>query len=279
MLRRSHTEPVRNSQGQYGTRDWQEDDLLSTRNALRKKCSPMKILLSVIAACGVIAVLYLLFRSGADDRLEPPKGADGPAKVPEGKKPADRKSIMHPIELMDRCECRICKQWRENRRKPWLKPRKDDHVKGCESHLMEYHQVSSKHDGHVLPGPGDRFQHPGVICDICQKDFKHIAKKLWDDKKELLHSWTCYVCVWEDPDRFIRFRDPKTGKMEKRHAVNHGVDVCGVCADKCPDQIRTFTDLGPEGKLLHPGHPGDHLTAEAETSLIGEMRKRVHDEL
>merc|ERR1711964_946657 len=215
--------------------------------------------------------------------MGPESHSEAPA-APEGKKKIDPKSVLVPIDPTDRCECRKCKEWREYRRKPWLKPRQDKYVKGCSSHLMEWHQVTSKKgnkDGNVsvLPGPGRRFQTPGVICDICNKDFKEIGKKLWNAKKEVLHSWTCYKCVWEDPDRFVRYRDHTTGKMEKRHAINHGIDVCGVCAEKCPDQIRTFTDMGPEGKLLKSGHPGDHLHAKVDASLIGEMRKRVHDEL
>merc|ERR1711964_901011 len=171
--------------------------------------------------------------------------------------------------------------WRELRRNPWLKNkrRKNNYVKCCSSHLMEWQQVTSIDNGHTLPGPGHRFIRPGVICDICQKDFAEVGRKLWAEPNKtkpdrVLHSWTCHKCVWETPDRFHTRMDGS-----KQHVVNHGIDVCGVCAQKCPDQIRTFTELGPEGKLLHPGHPGDHLHHEAETSLIGEMRRRVKDEL
>jgi len=251
--------------------------LLRTFEPIRKKWSPMKILLCVIGVCILLVVLVLIFNSGGkSDRLEPSVGTSEKPEAPEGKKKKDPKSILVPIEPTHRCECRRCKEWREYRRKPWLKPRKDDYVKGCSSHLMEWHQVVSKKDGHVLEGPGQRFIKPGVICDICQKDFAKVSRKLWQEKKEVLHSWTCYQCIWEDPDRYVRYRDPnstKPGQMEKRHAVNHGIDVCSVCAEQCPDQIRTFTELGPEGKLLHPGHPGDHMHAHKDKqSLVREMR-------
>lgn len=284
MLRKSQNFPGNPPSGASSPKsDWESDELLRTFEPLRTKWSPLKILICVIGALCVLVVLIVFFRSGGkSERLVPVEPSEKP-EAPEGKTKVDPKAYLAPIEPDDRCECRRCKEWREYRRKPWLKPRKDNYVKGCESHLMVWHQVTSKDkkkNGYVLPGPGNRFQHPGVVCDICQKDFKKIARKLWEEKKEVLHSWTCYKCVWEDPDRYVKYRDSKTGKMTKRHAINHGVDVCGVCATKCPDQIRTFTEMGPEGKLVHPGHPGDHIHVHVDKqSLIKEMRERVKEEL
>merc|ERR1711964_642060 len=267
--------------GHQPDRNWDSDELLRTFEPMKKRMSPLKICLWILGVCSILLVIAILFRSG-EKPVTPP--APVPPLLPEGKQPVDRKSILRPIDLRDRCECRKCEHWRVVRQKPWTKPRKDDYVKGCKSHLMEWHQASSKEDGHLLPGPGERFQHPGVICDVCQKDFAEVGSKLWatpnrTKDQRVLHSWTCYKCVWEDPDRFHTIRNPNTGKITKKHVINHGVDVCGVCAEKCPDQIRTFTDLGPEGKLLHGHAPGDHLRSGTKTSLIGEMRKLVKDEL
>lgn len=259
--------------------DRQDDDLLATFAPIRKKQSTIKKIVGVIAIIFVIAVLWILFRSGG----EPSKPTEEPEPQAPliGKPPQDPKGVLKPIPSEHRCSCKKCKEWKELHRNPWMlnKRRKNNYVKGCSSHLMEWHQVTSIKDGETLDGPGHRFKHPGVICDICQTDFAIVGKKLWADPNKskadrVLHSWTCYKCVWEDPDRYRTNFDGT-----KRHVVNHGIDVCGECAKKCPDQIRTFMELGPEGKLLHPGHPGDHLHHESKTSLVKEMREKVKDEL
>jgi len=287
MLRRGHNsqdhgcnEPLIN---ELNENNWDEDDeLLRTFEPIRKKWSPKQICLTIVGVLVVLGVIVYLFSAGKekDSVIKTPDELN-PSPLPTGKQPVDPMSLLKPIDPSDRCECRKCKEWRQYRLKPWLKPRMDDYVKGCCSHLMEYHQVTSKDPlatQRILPGPGTRFQHPGVICDICQKDFAVIGRKLWEEQKEVLHSWTCYKCVWEDPDRYVHVRDKDTGLMVKKHTINHGIDVCGVCAKKAPEQIRMFQNLGPEGKLLQHAHPHDHRHKD-KTSLVGEMRERIKDEL
>jgi len=289
MLRRSQ-----NSQDQQGLlgqgedkplggdQNWDDDDqLLRTFEPLRKKWPAKKVGLIALGCVVTVLILYMMFAGGKQDSIIKTPDELKPSPIPTGKQPVDKMAILGPIDPTDRCECRKCKEWREYQLKPWLKPRMDNYVKGCTSHLMEWHQVTSKDlktVNRVLPGPGKRFLQPGVICDICQKDFAIIGRKLWEETQEVLHSWTCYKCVWEDPDRFYMHRNAETGMMEKKHTINHGIDVCGVCAKKCPDQIRTFQNLGPEGKLLAHAHPHDHRHDDM-TNLVGEMREAIKDEL
>lgn len=282
MLRRNQNnqeygnQPLPNS-------DRQDDDLLATFEPLRKKQSTLKKIVGAIAIIFVMVVLWVLLRSGRESSKPAETGTEAPEPQEPmiGKQPQDPKGVLKPIDAADRCNCKKCKEWRELHRKPWklANRRKNNYVCGCSSHLMEWHQVTSAEDGKTLEGPGHRFKNPGVICDICQKDFAVVGKKLWNDptkskEDRVLHSWTCYKCVWEDPDRFHT-----DAHGQRKHVINHGIDVCGECAKKCPDQIRTFKELGPEGKLLHPGHPGDHLHHESKTSLVKQMRERVKDEL
>lgn len=290
--RRSNHQPQQPSHD-YGhgqrpapNQDWDEEGGQLLRNyqqQSRKEWSLVQIFLCLIGVLSVLGVLAVLLRSGRGGTKVPPATSPpaqtGPVSGSSRKStPQDPKALLQPIDKQDRCGCSRCKQWSENRRKPWLKPRKENYVKGCESHLMEWHQVTSKLDGHLLPGPGRRFKMPGVICDICQKDFDLVGKTLWEKEQKHLHSWTCYKCVWADPDRFRELRDPITQEITKKHVTNYGVDICGVCAEKCPEQTRKFTDLGPEGTLLH-AHPGDHLGPSSHMNLVQEMRKKVHDEL
>jgi len=251
--------------------DENNEEFLDTFEPRERKTrfSWLHLLFWLVGASCLCGVLYILSKIGHHEPVKMPSSDEimkNPARP--SKRFVDPRSIIRPIAQLHRCECSMCQKWRN----PEKHPRMEDVVCGCTSHRMEWHQVTSKANGHTLPGPGGRFQKPGVICDICQGDFDQIGADLWEKKKEILHSWTCYKCEWHDPDAVTNVWNPETKKFEEKPVINRGVDICSCCARKAPEELQKFRDFGPEGKLIHEHH-------KDTTSLVGRMRARIKEEL
>jgi len=263
------------------THDYSEGDafLGAIDSRLRRgprKQSWLRIILATVGVLALCGVLYIF--SKIPSHHEPEKELKSSQKIMEDKHSKDPFAIKHkdlykPIYEVHKCDCDMCKKWNyqggvlDNRH-----PRKVDIVQGCKSHRMEWHQVTSSSTGHVLPGPGGRFQKPGVICDICDEDYKHIGRTLWKEKHQVLHSWTCHLCEWKDPDAVRKVFNSDTKEWEEHPVINHGVDICSECARKAPEELQKFREFGPEGKLIHEHH-------KDTASIVGQMRRRVKDEL
>lgn len=262
------------------TRDSEGDAFLGAidarlrRGPTKLKRSWLRIILVTVGLLAICGVLYIFSKIPAHH--EPKKALkSSEAIVKDNQKEfaIQHKHLYTPIFKVHKCNCEMCKKWDyKGNRLDHKHPRKVGLVQGCKSHRMEWHQVTSSSTGHVLPGPGGRFQKPGVICDICDVDYKHIGRKLWKEKHEVLHSWTCHLCEWKDPDAVRKVWNPDTKEFDVHPVINHGVDICSECARKAPEELQKFREFGPEGKLIHEHH-------KDTASIVGEMRERIKQEL